>query len=358
MAAYTTQQLADMHLMYGEARGNSREARRLYGERFPHRRLPSHTFFQVVDSRLRETGSVLPPRQEVGRPRSVRTHQFAEDVLTAVAEHPGTSTRVLARARNTSHVNVWRVLSDEGMHPFKLQKVQELLPRDFRPRMEFCQWLLHQLDTNPHFGANVLWTDEAIFTRMDVFNSRNSHVWDFDNPHALFVAHHQHRFSVNVWCGIVHDHLIGPYILPVRLNGRTYHAFLSEVLPELLETVPLALRQEMWYQHDGAPAHFDRNVRHFLHDVFRNRFIGRDEPVPWPPRSPDLNPLDFFFWGEMKTLVYDTPVTSAEDLVARINVAAATVADTPGLFARTRQSLIRRCHLCVEVNGRHFENRL
>ena len=69
-------------------------------------------------------------------------------------------------------------------------------------------------------------------------------------------------------------------------------------------------------------------------------------------------PLDFFLWGEMKLLVYKTPVISAEDIVARINVAAASIAETPGLLGRTRQSLIRRCRLCLEVHGGHFENRL
>jgi hypothetical protein len=32
---FTKQEYADLHLLYGEARGNSRAARRLYGERFP-----------------------------------------------------------------------------------------------------------------------------------------------------------------------------------------------------------------------------------------------------------------------------------------------------------------------------------
>ncbi|GFV88973.1 hypothetical protein TNCV_4911751 [Trichonephila clavipes] len=36
-------------------------------------------------------------------------------------------------------------------------------------------------------------------------------------------------------------------------------------------------------------------------------------PVAWPPRSPDLSPLDFFLWGAMKGLVYDTPVVSEMD---------------------------------------------
>ena len=358
MVEYSTHELADMHLVYEEANRNSREARRSYHERFPNRRLPAHALFQRLDARLRETGSLLPRRWDCGRPRTVRTVQFEEDVLDAIRDRPDTSTRVIARTQQTHHSNVFRVLQEEGLHPYKLHKVHHILPTDFPLRMDFCQWYVQQTLSIPEFPTIVLWTDEAMFTRDGMFNSHNSHVWDMDNPHAIIVRHHQHRFAVNVWCGVVGDHLIGPYILPSTLCGGNYRVFLHDVLPELLENVPLAGRQRIWFQHDGAPAHFDRGARALLNDIFGDRWIGRGEPLPWPPRSPDLTPLDFFVWGEMKRLVYETPVESAEDLVARVSAAAGTIGDMPEVFARTRQSVLRRCHLCLEVNGGHFQQRL
>jgi hypothetical protein len=30
----------------------------------------------------------------------------------------------------------------------------------------------------------------------------------------------------------------------------------------------------------------------------------RDGPMPWPPRSPDITPLDFFLWGYVKSNVF------------------------------------------------------
>uniref|UniRef100_A0A2H1V4P8 SFRICE_034143 n=1 Tax=Spodoptera frugiperda TaxID=7108 RepID=A0A2H1V4P8_SPOFR len=30
-------------------------------------------------------------------------------------------------------------------------------------------------------------------------------------------------------------------------------------------------------------------------------------PIPWPARSPDLTPMDFYLWGHMKSLVYNEP---------------------------------------------------
>ena len=82
---------------------------------------------------------------------------------------------------------------------------------------------------------------------------------------------------------------------------------------------------------------------------FPNRWIGRGGPVQMPPRSPDLTPMDFFIWGEMKCLLYETPIDNPEELVARVAEAAAIIRET--------QSFARRYQLCINVNG-HFQQLL
>jgi hypothetical protein len=39
-----------------------------------------------------------------------------------------------------------------------------------------------------------------------------------------------------------------------------YWVFLEEKLPEMMEDVLLALRGNMWFQHDRAAVHFERQV--------------------------------------------------------------------------------------------------
>ena len=46
-----------------------------------------------------------------------------------------------------------------------------------------------------------------------------------------------------------------------------------------------------------------------------------DWSLKWLPGSPDLTPYDFYLWGLMKNMVYETPVQYEIDLVARIAVA-------------------------------------
>ena len=79
------------------------------------------------------------------------------------------------------------------------------------------------------------------------------------------------------------------------LLTSAYHLdFLTNELPGLLEDIPLMVRSQMYFQHDGAPPHYTRHVREYVNESFPNHWLGRGGPVPWAPRSPDLTPLDYY----------------------------------------------------------------
>jgi hypothetical protein len=86
---------------------------------------------------------------------------------------------------------------------------------------------------------NILFTNEAHFICDGVNNTRNSHLWDHDNPHGKVKSHYQHLFAVNMWCDVIGDQLIGPYIFPQCLTGNIYTNVLQDKLPALLKNVPL-----------------------------------------------------------------------------------------------------------------------
>ncbi|GFX43914.1 uncharacterized protein TNCV_4111931 [Trichonephila clavipes] len=98
----------------------------------------------------------------------------------------------------------------------------------------------------------------------------------------------------------------------------------------LLQSVPVNIKASMWFQHDGATAHYSVNVRSALDTAYPGRWIS---PVNLPARSPDLSCLDFFVEGPMKSLVYTSLVDSDEALVARIAVVARDIQEMPGVFA-------------------------
>jgi len=52
----------------------------------------------------------------------------------------------------------------------------------------------------------------------------------------------QRRFSIDVWCGMIDDMLIGPDILDDRVTEKNYLDFLQNELPQQLDDIPLATR--------------------------------------------------------------------------------------------------------------------
>ena len=170
------------------------------------------------------------------------------------------------------------------------------------------------------------------------------------NPHATCVTNFQKRFSVNVWFGVLGNRLIEPFVFDNNLTGKTYDIFLRHELPGLLEDIPLMIRSQMYFQHDGA-----RHVREFLNESCPNRWLGRGGPIAWPSRSPDLTPMDYYFWGHMKTLVYETKVDSRAALRRRVFAAAQHIRNHPHNICSANVSLLIRAENCIATAGRHFE---
>jgi hypothetical protein len=72
---------------------------------------------------------------------------------------------------------------------------------------------------------------------------------------------------------------------------------------------------------------YTRHVRDYLNESFPNRWLGRGGPVAWPSRS--RKPLDYYLWGRMKTLVYESKVDSRAVLRDRIFGAAEHIRNHP-----------------------------
>ena len=61
-------------------------------------------------------------------------------------------------------------------------------------------------------------------------------------------------------------------------------------------------------QQDSASPHWGFEICQFFNETFPDRLIGYDGPIPWLPRFPDITPLNFFLWGYVKDIVYQTKV--------------------------------------------------
>ena len=149
------------------------------------------------------------------------------------------------------------------------------------------------------------------------------------------------------------NQIIGPFFFEGHIvNGDRYLEMLQNYFIPKLDN--LELIEDTVFQQDGAPCHFALQVRQFLNEKFPNRWIGRGGPLSWPPRSPDLTPLDFFLWGHVKSNVYLTKPRSLEDLQAKI--IDVTEGITENQLQNFFQELQNRITLCIHNDGGHVEN--
>ena len=86
-----------------------------------------------------------------------------------------------------------------------------------------------------------------------------------------------------------HDELIGPFFFTRTLSAKQTF-FLCQRTMHYAYPLLITRQPGVMFRLDGAPAHW----RAFLNASFPQHWIGRDGPTPLPPRSPDINHLDFF----------------------------------------------------------------
>ncbi|GBO36066.1 hypothetical protein AVEN_187629-1 [Araneus ventricosus] len=77
--------------------------------------------------------------------------------------------------------------------------------------------------------------------------------------------------------------------------------------------------------------------------------------MAWPPRSPDITPLDFYLWGYVKQHVYSERINDINHLEQRITDVIHSV--TADVLTRVWQELDYRLDVCRATNGAHIELR-
>lgn len=306
-------------------------------------------------NRYETTGSVKD-RQKPGRPRTATNEESSLNVLLSFVENPHESTRRAAQHHEIDQKSVLKVLKNNNFHPFKVKLVQELNEDDPDRRNEFSETMTELIIADPQFLRNIVFSDEATFQLNGDVNRHNCRYWSDTNPHWIEENHTQYPQKLNVWAGIVDDAIIGPFFINGNLNAQTYEQLLrTEIVPAIR-----ALKGDdfidTWLQQDGAPPHFGVNVRRYLNEVFPERWIGRRGAIEWPPRSPDLTPLDYFLWGYLKNRVYQNKPQTLEEL--RRNIIDEIHAIPREVIQRSTQSFYNRIAYCQEVNGGHFEHLL
>jgi hypothetical protein len=93
---------------------------------------------------------------------------------------------------------------------------------------------------------------------------------------------------------------------------------------------------------------------HILVEQPGENWTGRGGPIPWPARSPDLTPPDFFLGGTIKERVFREKPTTRDNMRERLIVAFREFNDL-NVAANVQANFKRRLQICIE-QGHHFEH--
>lgn len=313
-----------------------------------------HSYVRDLVRKFQQSGSVANRKrnnadfQQEGREVAVLGHVAMDHTL---------STRKLATESGVSRSTIQRILKKHKFHPYKISLVQELNEDDNDRRLQFCETMSDRIINNPNLLFNVCFSDECSFFINGTVNRHNCRYWSDNNPRLFHEVHTQYPEKLNVWAGIYGDRLVGPFFIPGNLNGETYLSLLEDhidpMLTDIIENDDRYLEDELIFQQDGAPPHFAVTVRQFLDLRFPGKWIGRRGAAEWPPRSPDLSPLDFFLWGHLKSKIYATQPESLADLRQRIVHECHQI--TPQMLQNVRRRFEENLYHCMAVDGGHFQ---
>ena len=154
--------------------------------------------------------------------------------------------------------------------------------------------------------------------------------------------------------GTKHGAVLGPFLIEGSINQFVYKELLEEkVLPLLKHR---ATREQLNLMQDGATCHTTPINLEFLRSKLVGRVISNKTDLPWPPNSPDLNPLDFFFWGHSINHVFRTKPSTIWNLKS-IVIDFAESMDSD-LVQRTCESAKIRFEKLRQERGSHFEHLL
>ncbi|GBP36467.1 hypothetical protein EVAR_88047_1 [Eumeta japonica] len=299
---FTAEEYGDMILLYGEARCDAAEALRLYRERYPARRRPpgAHVISEAFQ-RIIENKPIVPELKDVQRNPTASSTRTPE---------------TLGGAKNGKSQ-----VSDGGSSRPVKKKIRLFPAVSIEDGREgYCKWLVSNLKTNENFLRDILWTGERIFSNETALSGGNIGYWSKKPLTASQLARIKlpKKYAVRAWGAILDGKIYGPVFLPKNLNGVDYLNMINEHVVDIINELPVNRLNTVWFQHDGTPSHCIAPVCERLDELFPDKWIGRHGPVPWPSKSQDLTPMDFFLWERIKRHALSVPCDDNDEMRARL----------------------------------------
>lgn len=156
--------------------------------------------------------------------------------------------------------------------------------------------------------------------------------------------------------------VIGPYFIEEiedsndqrkTLTSSRYICMLeNDVIPELKRRLGQSF-EDCWFQQDGAPCHTAASSTEYLKSVFGHRLISNKTDFIWPPYSPDMSPLDYWFWSTLRLLIGKQSPQTKEEVQQYACICCLEI--TREQVAKAISDFPRRVIALQQAQGAHFE---
>lgn len=294
---------------------------------------------------------VLQPKKS-GRKSSLterKTEALKELILT---ENPSTQSEIGRRLKVSQQVISYNI-KKLGFRRLKKCPVHYLSPAAVTKRYRRSWPLYNRLKCEK--WTKFITCDEAMFYPKSCAEKSTHQYVSEEKGHKDLTPLNSEKMKkgIMVWIAISSKGISKPYFIDqgAKINAKYY---ISKVLRPFFSKYA-----KKWYpdniftfHHDSAPSHTAKSTQKWLKD----NNITYIKPSEWPPFSPDAAPLDFFFWGYLKSKVYKNETSSIDALKKAIYK---EVKKIPQNFVnRALREWPRRLRLIYYCKGQNIEHRL
>ena len=317
------------------------------------KQVPGRWAFERLIKRFKTTHGQTRPSAPRGRVKSFNQEDI-DRVKEFFKDDDTVSLRVASRALGLSVMTIWRILKIElKWRSYREREVQPLTDQHRFQRRSFCRKMK---EMGEQFPKQIIFSDEKWFSLVPHPNRQNTRIWAPFQPNRTNECRVQGATKVMAWVGVV-----GKKVLPVHwfeekkgVNGETYLNMLKDKVWPAVKGI--ANRRNLYFQQDGATPHTTNQVMDFLNQKFQGRVISRKADFEWPPKSPDLNPLDYWFWGHCEAEVIRTKPTTLDQLKQEVEAFAETL--TGDVVEKSILNILKRIKYCASEKGGHFEHKM
>lgn len=320
--------------------------------------------FQFTRVYRRFTGNGIAKTSNAGQKRGVEGQKTKPEKIKVIEDyfisHPMNSLHQASVFLKIPKPTISRILRTKtSLFPYKISTAQVLTTAHKAQRLEFCQWLIEKSD---EFISHLIVENEKWFQLSQHPNRQNVRYWGVSKPDFVFDTKNQSVKKIMAFVIVVEGqsflfwHEDPESGKPISVATDQY----IKSVKELLANFPQAKLDVYWWQQDGAPCHTSNKTIAYLKSVFGDRIISRLAKIvgvpAWPAHSPDLNPLDYSFWGQAMQKVWEVQPTTIEGLKEVVQDFFASM--EPDLVKRSVLNIKKRAKLCIKAKGGHFEHQM